>query len=428
MGKKISIGATVVITVLGCLLTFEATFLMMQNKFEAKYVHEITAPAETTGETETDTEEGIEVSSEFMYKLVTKLEEVDYLYRNYYLGELDDDALIDMTVAGYVAGTGDDYAAYYNPEDFQTMLSDLEGEMAGIGINVIYNTDYRVIEVLNVMPDSPALEAGVQSGDLIITVGDDPVEYVEELGYYAAVAKLQGKEGTEAIFSVARGEHYEETVDFRITRAKITEQTVMNHVYGPDETVGIIKITSFDSKTPEQFVAAVDSLTAAGCTKLVVDLRYNPGGELSSIVTVLDYLLPKGPIIRIFDAQGNEVDSYHSEETELDIPMAVVVNGSTASAAELFTSAMRDYEKAVIVGTTTYGKGCMQTTVPLSDYSAVSITYRMYNPPFGDNYHGVGITPDIEVELAEELENKNIYKITDEEDNQLAAAVAALND
>ena len=112
MGKKISIGATVVITVLGCLLTFEATFLMMQNKFEAKYVHEITAPAETTGETETDTEEGIEVSSEFMYKLVTKLEEVDYLYRNYYLGELDDNALIDMTVAGYVAGTGDDYAAY----------------------------------------------------------------------------------------------------------------------------------------------------------------------------------------------------------------------------------------------------------------------------------------------------------------------------
>ncbi|MBQ7921779.1 MAG: S41 family peptidase [Clostridia bacterium] len=425
--KKISIGAAIAVTLVGCLLTFETTYLVLQNKYEEKSVNEIiSAPGETESSGEVD--EGLEVSSEFMYKLVTKLEEVDYLYRNYYIGEIDDDKLIDMTISGYVAGTGDDYANYYNAEEFQEMLSDLEGEMSGIGINVIYNTDLHVIEVLNVMPDSPALEAGVQSGDLIITVGEDPVEYVEEIGYYAAVAKLQGKEGTEAIFSVARGEHYEETVDFRITRAKITEQTVMHHVYGPDATVGVIKITGFDSKTPEQFVAAVEDLTGQGCTDLVVDLRYNPGGELSSIVTVLDYILPEGPIIRIFDAQGNEVDSYYSEATELDIPMAVVVNGSTASAAELFTSALRDYEKAVIVGTTTYGKGCMQTTVPLSDASAVSITYRMYNPPYGENYHGVGITPHIEVELAEELQNKNIYKITDEEDNQLAAAVAALKE
>ncbi len=427
MGKKISIGAAVAVMLLGCLLTFEATYLVLHNRYEDKFAKDVIASGAETGETSAEGD-NLEVSSEFMYKLVTKLEEVDYLYRNYYIGEMDDDTLIDMTVAGYVAGTGDEYAAYYNPEDFQTMLSDLEGEMSGIGINVIFNTEYNVIEVLNVMPDSPALEAGVQSGDLIITVGEDPVEYVEEIGYYGAIAKLQGKEGTEAVFSVARGERYEETVHFRITRAKITEQTVMHHVYGPDASVGIIKITGFDSKTPEQFVAAVEELTGGGCESLVVDLRYNPGGELSSIVTVLDYLLPKGPIIRIFDAQGNEVDSYHSEETELDIPMAVVVNGSTASAAELFTSALRDYEKAVIVGTTTYGKGCMQTTVPLNDYSAVSITYRMYNPPFGENYHGVGIKPDIEVELAEELKDKNIYKITDEEDNQLAAAVAALKD
>ena len=127
-------------------------------------------------------------------------------------------------------------------------------------------------------------------------------------------------------------------------------------------------------------------------------------------------------IIRIFDADGNEVQSYTSEATELNMPMAVLVNGSTASAAELFTSAVRDYDKATIVGTTTYGKGCMQTTIPLSDYSAVSVTYRMYNPPFSDNYHGIGIVPDVEVELDEALLSKNVYKITDEEDNQLAAA------
>ena len=139
-------------------------------------------------------------------------------------------------------------------------------------------------------------------------------------------------------------------------------------------------------------------------------------------MTVLDYLVPQGPIIRIFDADGNQVDEYNSEATELNIPMAVVVNGSTASAAELFTSTVRDYNKATIVGTTTYGKGCMQTTVPLSEGGAISVTYRMYSPPFSDNYHGIGIIPDVEVELDEALAGKNIYKITDWEDNQLAAA------
>ena len=202
---------------------------------------------------------------------------------------------------------------------------------------------------------------------------------------------------------------------------------MLSHVYDLDSSVGIIKISEFDGNTPTQFVAAVEDLQSKGCEKLVIDLRYNPGGELSSIVTTLDYILPEGPIVRIFDADGNEVKTYYSEATELDMPMAVLVNGSTASAAELFTSAVRDYNKAVIVGTTTYGKGCMQTTIPLSDNSAVSVTYRMYNPPFSDNYHGVGIVPDVEVELDESLTGKNIYKITDEEDNQLAAAVKSLD-
>ncbi|MBR5680077.1 MAG: hypothetical protein IKX19_05430, partial [Clostridia bacterium] len=202
------------------------------------------------------------------------------------------------------------------------------------------------------------------------------------------------------------------------------EITVMSHVYAVDESIGVIRVTGFDAGTPGQFVSAVDNLRAEGCDKLIIDLRYNPGGELNSIVSVLDYILPEGPIVRIMDADGNQVNAYYSDAEELDMPMAVVVNGSTASAAELFTSAVKDYQKATIVGTITYGKGCMQTTVPLSDNSAVSITYRMYNPPFSDNYHGIGVIPDVVVELDEALSNKNIYKITDEEDNQLAAAAA----
>lgn len=426
MSKKVSVGATVAIAALCCLATFQGTYLILQNKFEEKYIDN--AVLSSNG--------GVAGSSvslalggsgggenEFITRVTNKLAEVDALYRNYYIGELDDETLIDSVIAGYVAGTGDDYAAYYTVEGFESLIDDLEGETAGIGVNVIYNTDYKLIEVLSVTEGSPAMEAGIMPGDLVVTVGEEK-ESVAELGYYPSINKLKGPVGTTAVFSVLRGEDYSETLDFEITRAKITEQTVMNHVYSPDNSIGVIKISSFDAKTPVQFVDAVEALQKQGCDKLIIDLRYNPGGELSSIVTTLDYILPEGPIVRIFDADGEEVKAYYSEATELNMPMAVVVNGSTASAAELFTSAVRDYNKAKIVGETTYGKGCMQTTVPLSDNSAVSITYRMYNPPFSDNYHGIGIVPDVEVKLDEALLTKNIYKITDEEDNQLAAAAA----
>lgn len=429
MPKKISIGATIAITAIGCVMTFQTTYLVLHNRYEKQYAADAISVVSKTNLTGSGTTAAADTSSsDFMAKLEAKIGEIDYIFRNYYIGELDDEELIDMVATGYIAGTGDDYAAYYSADGFADFMNDMEGEMSGIGINVIYNTEYHVIEVISVMPDSPALEAGLQTGDLIVYVGEgEEKQSVAELGYNPSVAKLRGPEGTEAVFTVARGENHDEMIDFHVTRKKIDSQSVLYHVYTPDNTIGVIKITGFDSKTPEQFVAAVEELTQnSGCQRLVIDLRYNPGGELSSIVTVLDYILPEGPIIRIFDADGNQVDEYDSEPTELNIPMAVLVNGSTASAAELFTSALRDYDKAVIVGTTTFGKGCMQTTVPLSDGSAVSVTYRMYSPPYGENYHSIGITPNVEVELDESLAGKNIYKITDEEDNQLAAAAEAV--
>ena len=429
MSKKISIGATAAVVALCCLATFQGTYLFLQNRFEEKYIDNAVLSRGGTASAA-----GTSVSlvlggeqEDFMTRVTNKLAEVDALYRNYYIGELDDDVLIDSVISGYVLGTGDEYAAYYNQDGFESLIQDLEGEMAGIGVNVIYNTEYRLIEILSVSAGSPAEKAGVMPGDLVVTVGEEK-ESVAELGYQPSINKLRGVIGTKAVFSVLRGENYSETVDFEIVRDKIVEQTVMNHVYGPDNSIGVIKISGFDAKTPVQFVESVETLQKQGCDKLIIDLRYNPGGELSSIVTTLDYILPEGPVIRIFDADGREVKAYYSEPSELNMPMAVVVNGSTASAAELFTSAVRDYNKATIVGETTFGKGCMQTTVPLSDNSAVSITYRMYSPPFSENYHGVGIVPDVEVVLDENLMFKNVYKITDEEDNQLAAAAATFKD
>ncbi len=431
MSKKISLGAAAVVVALTCVATFQGSYLMLQNKFEEKFISRSVLSSQGTSSDTVGSSVTLQIGGsdeeDFLTRAMNKLAEVDALYRNYYIGELDDDKLLDSMIAGYVMGTGDDYAAYYNQEGFESFIQDYEGELAGIGVNVIYNTDYRVIEILSVTDGSPAMEAGVLPGDLVVTVGEEK-ESVVELGYQPAINKLRGPVGTTAVFSVLRGEGYTETVEFAITRAKIEEQTVMHHVYGPDNTIGVIKISGFDAKTPTQFVKAVEDLQSKNCDKLIIDLRYNPGGELSSIVTTLDYILPEGPIVRIIDGDGKEVKAYHSEATELNMPMAVLVNSSTASAAELFTSAVRDYDKATIVGTTTYGKGCMQTTVPLSDNSAVSITYRMYSPPYSENYHGVGIVPDVIVELDEALLQKNVYKITDEEDNQLAAAAATFQD
>ncbi len=452
MQKRISIVTLIAVVLLCCLATFMATFLAMRNEDASDLLDKNTTGNESeipeSDAPETDVPETIPPvtepdkndksdRTEFMDKVVEKLTIVDAYFRAYYIGELDEDALLDGIIAGYVEGTGDDFGAYYNAAEFENFMSDYNAELVGIGVNVIYNTEYETLEILSVVPESPALEAGVQPGDLIYTVGEDR-ELASELGYYPTIDKLRGEVGTEAVFSVLRGKNYTEEVEFRIIREKIIEITVMSHVYELDDSIGIIKITSFDAKTPEQFIAALEELQNSGCDKFVIDLRYNPGGELQSICTILDYIVPDGgPIIHIIDGDGKEVDAeYATDGHDLNVPMAVLVNGSTASAAELFTATVRDYEKATIVGTTTYGKGCMQTTIPLYsnlltgklyDGSAVTITYRMYDPPFSENYHGVGIVPDVVVELDEALLEKNIYKITDEEDNQLRAAVETFN-
>ena len=225
-----------------------------------------------------------------------------------------------------------------------------------------------------------------------------------------------------------RDEDSSNLLEFSITRAKVEEINVFSHVCDLDSTVGVIKLTGFDYKTPDQFKGAMEALAGEGCDKFIIDVRYNPGGELQSVVSILDYLLPEGPIIRIFDSDDKLVQQHSSDAECVNSPIAVLTNGRTASAAELFTSALRDYDKAVVVGTTTYGKGCMQTTVEMPDGGALSVTYRMYKPPFSEGYHDIGITPDIEVDLDEALADKNVYKITDEEDNQLRAALDALTE
>ncbi len=401
---KVSLGVTILVTLLAALITFQVTYIAVDNIYKKKY------------------NEYLEVTG-YNDPLFTRLSELVALYRENYIGEIDDEKAAEYVLDAYVAAV-DKYGSYLTDAEFAEMMSDYNATLEGIGVHVIYNGDYGCIEVVNVMPDSPAMEAGVEPGDLIVYVEG---QSVAELGYYPAIALIKGERGTYTNFTVYRGENYSEVVEFTVMRDVVTEQTVLHHVISFDESVGYVKITNFDNGTFEQFKTAVEELKKAGCDKLVLDVRYNPGGLLTSVVDILDYILPEGPIVRLVDNRGNEEVEYSDAES-LDMPLVVLCNESTASAGELFTAAIKDYKKALIVGTVTYGKGTVQRITQLYNGGALSISYKLYSPPYSDNYEGIGITPDIEIELDEALAGKNIYKITDEEDNQIGRAVKALYD
>lgn len=347
------------------------------------------------------------------------LNAVDYVYSNYYYGDIDKEELEEGLIYGYLYGAGDKYGEYMDAESYARFTDDSNGKNVGIGVTVIYDDTAEAIEIVSVIPDSPAEKAGVLTGDHIVKVGG---ESVGELGYYSALSKMQGEAGTKAEFTISRDG---EETEFYCVREEITQNTAVGRMHSDGET-GIVRIEEFDATTFKQFKSAVKELREKGAVRFVFDVRGNPGGDLESIVSVLDYLLPEGPIIRIEDKDGNETVR-ESDEKQLDMPMAVLVNENTASAAELFACALQDYEKAVLVGKTTYGKGSMQSVIPLNDGAALRLTIKMYKPPYSEGYDGVGVVPDIDVDMAEEYENTSLYKLTDETDTQLIRAIEYFN-
>ena len=259
-------------------------------------------------------------------------------------------------------------------------------------------------------------------GDVIVAING---KLISDVGYDNSVTLTAGNIGDQKIFTIRRGE---EKFDLTVTLGEYTPETVLYHMIEENgEKLGYVQILQFDMITVSQFKTPVSSLVSGGCQKLIFDVRNNPGGELDAIVEILDYLLPEGPIVRILDADKNETQRYTSDKNEIDMPMAVLINENTASAAELFTSALRDYEKAVLIGEKTYGKGCGQSANYLSTTGGyIWITTFYYNPPFGENYDGEGIYPKVEVALPEEYRNKNLFLVPYESDTQLKAAVAYL--
>ena len=383
---------------------------------------------------------------------------VDQLIRDYAYDGVDQEAMMEAVIKAYVAATGDIYAEYYTKEEFDAMTQEREGKMEGIGVSVIQGTyeGRTVIKLIMVYPGSPAEAAGLKPGDLIVSLQyNGELQSVDSLGGFSmAVDCLRGETGTQAVFRVMRpdGDYYH-PIDFSITRAAFEAVSVMGKVSKTDPEVGIVTIVQFDLPTPEQFETVVDDLRAKGCTKFVFDVRNNPGGDLESIKAIQSYFLSEGDLlVSTKDKQGNEKKEYvkvvkHASssysvcdvtEEEIgkykDLTFCVLTNGNTASAAELFTATMRDYELGTIVGETTYGKGCMQSIFDLSRTGAyyqlygveggLKLTTQMYFPACGESYHDIGIVPHVKVELpAEVMEQYNLYDLPEELDTQLQAAL-----
>ena len=347
--------------------------------------------------------------------IAEKLEEIESLIDQYYLYDVDEEAAANGIASGY-AGALDVYSCYRDAEAYQEFQAHNDGDLCGIGVTVAHYSE-DALKVLYLLDESPA--SGIlQAGDEIVGVEG---ETVESLGYTGAVAAIKGEAGTEVQLTVRRGE---ELLEVSVKRADVVNSGIYFQQF--DQT-GYLQISAFNNATPAAFEEAVEQLMQQGVTGLVFDLRNNGGGLLTSVSEMLDFLLPAGDLVSRTDKDGKTVVLYTSDDDCIDLPMAVLVNESTASAAELFACDLQEYGVATVVGTTTYGKGVMQTTYSLSDGGSLTLTTDYYNPSSGKNYNGVGVIPDIECPLTEQ-QQKDFVHFDPSHDPQLSAALEAVSD
>ena len=349
-----------------------------------------------------------------------KITEIETLVQKYYLNEIDTEQVENYLYKGMIAGLDDAYAAYYTKEEYQSMMDSTNGSYYGIGVEMSQNMTTGIITITRVFEGSPAEEAGLLPGDVICKVQDTEVTG-EDLT--KVVSMVKGAEGTTVPISVAR-EGESDYLTFDVERRTIEISTVEHRML--DGNIGYISVASFDDVTVNQFLTALEDLENQGETALIIDLRNNGGGLVSSAGSILDRLLPEGLIVYTEDKYGNREELKSDAENYFDKPLAVLVNGNSASASEIFAGAIKDYGIGTLVGTQTFGKGIVQKVYPLSDGTAVKLTVSKYYTPKGNNIHGIGITPDVEVELDADV--ANAITIPEEKDNQLQKAVEILTE
>lgn len=342
-----------------------------------------------------------------------KLETIeDLIDKNFYF-EDDEQAKQDGIIKGYLEGLDDPYSVYYTQEEYAAFMEDTEGEYVGVGVQVSQNVDTKVITVVKVF-NGPAKDAGIQENDIITEVNGEDIS-AQDID--TVVDKIRGEEGTEVTISVYRAADAKD-YDYTMPRQKVENPTVEYEMLA--DNIGYVQVSSFYEVTAEQYIAAIKDLESQGMEGLIVDLRDNGGGLLDIAVEMLDFMLPAGKIVYTEDKDGKVTSEYNSDEQQqFTKPLAVLVNGYSASASEIFAGAIKDYGTGTLVGENTYGKGIVQRMFPLEDGSAIKLTIAKYFTPKGNDIHKIGIKPDVEVELDVEAYRES----KGEKDNQLDAAI-----
>ncbi len=352
-----------------------------------------------------------------------KLDQIKEYVDEYFIGDVDEGKLADAAAAGMIEGLGDEWSYYISADDYAAYQESVTNSYVGIGVTISAENVEQGIEIVDVTPDSPAYHAGLEIGDIVTAVEGVPILDGSEnaIDLNETRNRVRGKEGTEVTITVV---HDGVSRDVTITRATIKTVNVSWELL--DNGVGYIHIRNFEQDAARDSIAAIEAARAQGAKSLLFDVRYNPGGYKHELVELLDYLLPAGPLFRSVDYSGREsVDE--SDPEHLELPMAVLVNYDSYSAAEFFAAALQEYGAADVVGEQTYGKGRFQTALNLDDGSAINISIGQYTTPMGVSLVGKGITPDYEVELTEE-EKMDLYysRLPMEQDAQLQKALEVL--
>ena len=348
-------------------------------------------------------------------KTARKLEQIKDIIDDSYLkgDEIKESDLENFLLKGYVNGLKDPYSVYYNEEETKELYETTEGEYSGIGAVMSQNLETGVITMVNVYEDSPAEKAGFKNNDILYKVNGKDIS-TEDIS--KVVNKIKGEEGTEVTITVLRdGKEYEATA----TREKLEAHTIEYEM--KEDHIGYVRVTEFDMVTYNQFVEAITDLKKQGMKGIIIDLRGNPGGNLSTVCQMLDYILPEGLIVYTEDKDGKREVMTSDEEHKLEMPMTVLVDGRSASASEIFAGAIQDYQMGTLVGTTTYGKGVVQQLFDLKDGTCLKLTIAEYFTPKGRNIHEKGIKPDVEVEYQYDKNNADA-------DNQLDKAIEVLKE
>lgn len=333
-----------------------------------------------------------------------KLNAIDSVLESFYFGDVDDETAKDNIYKAYLSSYGDKYTMYYTADEYKALKESTNGKFYGIGAVCQLSGEGGVL-LVDVYDNGAGYQAGLRSGDRVVNVdGRD----ITDMELSSAVALIKGDKGTSVTLEVIRGT---ERLTFSAVRDAVEAKTVSYTLL--DNNIGYLSISQFEEVTTKQFKAAVEDLLSQGMKGLVIDIRNNPGGLLDTVVGMLKYMLPDGLIVYTEDKQGNRKEYKGQDNDEFNLPLAVIVNGNSASASEIFAGAIQDYGKGTIIGTQTYGKGIVQTVKPLTDGSAIKFTIAKYFTPKGQDIHGKGVTPDMVVE----------YDTDADVDTQLDAAI-----